>query len=273
MQIRTDMAAELTKECGSDQTSGIRQNEYEKNGVKVSVTDILSDSAEEKTGKEKGRYVTISFGKDDYDDTSVENTVNAAKEEFEEIFGNRKSTLVVGLGNPALTADAIGPKTAERLVVTRHLTVHEGFDSLGLGEVCQITPNVLGKTGIETSELVKAVVSAVHPDAIVVIDALAAREKSRLCKNIQLSNTGIRPGSGVGNHRNALDRQTLGIPVFSIGVPTVIDLSDEKNGGLIVTPKDIDLAVERCSDVISGFLNKVFHPNAEKETLSVFLNC
>lgn len=272
MQIRTDMAAELTKEYDSAQTNEIRQNEYEKNGVKVSVTDILSDSAEEKTGKEKGRYITISFSKDDYDDASVESTVNAAKEEFEEIFGNRKSTLVVGLGNPSLTADAIGPKTAEKLVVTRHLKGHAGFDTLGLGEVCQITPNVLGKTGIETAELVKSVVSSIRPDAVVVIDALAAREKSRLCKNIQLSNTGIRPGSGVGNHRNALDRQTLGIPVFSIGVPTVIDLSDEKNGGLIVTPKDIDLAVERCSDVISGFLNKVFHPKAEKETLSVFLN-
>ena len=272
MQIRTDMAMELTKEYGSDEAGGIRQNEYEKNGVKVSVTDILSDSAEEKTGKEKGRYITISFGKDDYDDASVENTVNAAKKEFKEIFGNRKSTLVVGLGNPALTADAIGPKTTEKLVVTRHLKEHEAFGSLGLGEVCQITPNVLGKTGIETSEFVKAVVGTVQPDAVVVIDALAAREKSRLCKNIQLSNTGIRPGSGVGNHRNALDRQSLGLPVFSIGVPTVIDLSDEKDGGLIVTPKDIDAAVERCSDVIAGFLNEVFHPNSDKNIFSVFLN-
>lgn len=272
MSIRTDMAAELVKQNFDAKESGVKQQDYQINGVPVNVTDILSDNAAKMTGKEKGRYATIAFGEDDYDDESVKNAVNAGKSVFEEMFGSRKSTLVIGLGNPALTADAIGPKTTEKIVVTRHLKAHEGFESLGLGDICQITPNVLGKTGIETAEFVKAIVSAVSPKAVVVIDALAAREKSRLCKNIQISNTGIRPGSGVGNHRNAIDSESLGVPVFSIGVPTVIDLSDGKSGRLIVTPKDIDIATERCSDVISGFLNEVFHPKVGKETLSVFLN-
>ena len=261
MTTRTDIAVELVKERTQKTHGGFNEKSYENNGVQVSVIDILSEDAANEIGKEKGRYVTVSFGKSDYDDTSIKNTAEAAEKEFKKMFSKKMSVLVVGLGNPALTADAIGPRTTEKTVVTRHLR-----------NVSQITPNVLGKTGIETAEFTKAIVSAVKPDAVVVIDALAAREKSRLCTSIQISNTGIRPGSGVGNHRAALDRQSLGVPVFSIGVPTVIDLSENRDGGLILTPKDIDIAVERCSDVIAGFLNRVFHENSDKDTLSVFLN-
>ena len=272
MTTRTDIAVELVKERTQKTHGGFNEKSYQNNGVQVSVIDILSEDAANEIGKEKGRYVTVSFGKSDYDDTSIKNTAEAAEKEFKKMFSKKMSVLVVGLGNTALTADAIGPRTTEKIVVTRHLREHETFGDLGLGNVSQITPNVLGKTGIETAEFTKAIVSAVKPDAVVVIDALAAREKNRLCTSIQISNTGIRPGSGVGNHRAALDRQSLGVPVFSIGVPTVIDLSENRDGGLILTPKDIDIAVERCSDVIAGFLNRVFHENSDKDTLSVFLN-
>ena len=132
---------------------------------------------------------SVSFGKSDYDDTSIKNTAEAAEKEFKKMFSKKMSVLVVGLGNPALTADAIGPRTTEKIVVTRHLREHETFGDLGLGNVSQITPIVLGKTGIETAEFTKAIVSAVKPDAVVVIDALAAREKNRLCTSIQISNT------------------------------------------------------------------------------------
>jgi spore protease len=196
--------------------------------------------------------------------------------------GGFKSVLVCGLGNRSITADALGPAVADALVITRHVRLCEAslFDSLFSLEVASFAPGVLAQTGIDTGELIRGAVEHVAPDLVVAIDALAARSADRLMTTVQLCDTGIAPGSGMGNHRCRLDRQTLGVPVIAIGVPTVVnsatlirdalevggigdispDLERLLEGGrsFFVSPKESDLAVRELSAIIARALNSAF---------------
>ena len=183
-------------------------------------------------------------------------------------------TLVVGLGNPEATPDALGPKMVSNLLITRHLIREYGREVMGVGDCCEIrglAPGVMAQTGMETSEIIKGVVQEISPDLLIVIDALAARSTRRLCRTIQLTDTGIQPGSGVGNHRAALTKETLGIPVIAIGVPTVVEAAaiiyDAQGNceqmpphlnGMFVTPKNIDELIKQLSFTLSEALNMVF---------------
>ena len=201
----------------------------------------------------------------------------------------RKSVLVVGLGNRNVTPDSLGPRTAERILVTRHMAGCLPEDVLrDMASVSAASPGVLGVTGMETAEILRGMVAHVQPDAVIAIDALAARSSSRIASTIQIADTGITPGSGVGNHQKALDERTLGVPVIAVGVPLVVYAStiasdalcalgdgemeeeriaacveqvvSERLGEMVVTPREVDALVERMAGVLADGINQALQP-------------
>lgn len=232
--LRTDLAIEardmyVESEEKDKHVQGVMIKEKNINGIKVSYVDI-NDEGEEKLGKKKGNYVTIYTDSIKRQDTQREEA--AAKVLSSEIINLLKKNkisshakgLIVGLGNKSITPDALGPLTTDQILVTSHLfhlnheSVEEGYRS-----VAAIAPGVMGETGIETSEVVHGIIQKFQPDFVIAVDALASRSIERLNTTIQISDTGIHPGSGVGNKRKELSKESLGIPVIAIGVPTVVD--------------------------------------------------
>lgn len=270
MKARTDLAIETTEEFLKN-ADEISQNEKKIENITVTETEILSDIAAEKTGKEKGKYITLSFPDlekmPDYDTLK-----NELKKALSSLIQNGEKILVVGLGNSEITADSIGPKTASKLLATRHIA-GEFAEQIGLSNlhsVSVLSTGVLGKTGIESAELCAAVSEKIRPTAVVVIDALAAADTNRLFRTIQLSNTGISPGSGVKNSRKELSEKTLGVPVVAVGVPTVVDaLNLAKDGDidLVLTPKDCDLLSHRITEILANALNIALQPEIDEEII------
>lgn len=279
MSIRTDLAIELEKGLNGE-LSGVKKSEYERENIAVSKIEINSDEAAQKLGKPKGKYITLQFEEllkiSDYNPLK-----NEIKEALEFLLPQGfKSLLVVGLGNREITCDSIGPTTAESLLATRHIAgaFAEKLGLFGLKSVAVTVPNVLGKTGIEATEITAAAVEKINPDAVIVIDALAAGSITRLFRTVQLCNTGISPGSGVKNARRELSEKSLGVPVIAVGVPTAVDalnLSYELCGrepkiccDMVVTPKDSDLLSHRISEILASALNEFLQPDLEPEILA-----
>lgn len=238
--VRTDLALEereKVRESGSE-IPGVRVREWEKKeaGIRVTEVSVCDERGEEALGKPVGTYLTLeaaSLAKkdEDYHREVSEELAGLLRGMFEEHglmaerLGRPVRTLVVGLGNPEATPDALGPKVLEHLQATRHLEMEYGADFCrkhGYPILSGITPGVMAQTGMETAEIVKGIAQETEPDAVIVVDALAARSAGRLGVTVQLSDTGIQPGSGVGNHRSGLTEETLGIPVFAIGIPMVV---------------------------------------------------
>lgn len=230
---RTDLACEA-----SDDLSQIEGTEYKVCDLDVCILeklDIISPEACKKLGKKAGRYITFTTPRLQYlDDDDIDKISAEIGKEIRVMLckslnindiDRSTSILVAGIGNSKITADAIGPETVDKITVTRHVKERDLglFNSLESCTVSAISPNVLGKTGIESAEMIKAIAEKISPHAIIVIDALAARSVERLARTVQISDTGISPGAGVGNTRSELNRQVLGIPVISVGVPTVVD--------------------------------------------------
>lgn len=227
---KTDLAIEmreLYQEEKQQEIPGVKVEELQKDGVKVIRVEIMEETGARIMGKPVGNYITIEApelkyrDKDLYEEVSrilAQELSNIAKVEEDDV------TLVVGLGNWNVTPDSLGPKTVSHLMVTRHIfeylpdQVDEGATS-----VCALSPGVLGITGIETGEIIQGVVDKVRPNRVIAIDALASRKLERISTTIQIADTGISPGSGVGNKRKALNEVTLGVPVIALGVPTVVD--------------------------------------------------
>lgn len=225
-------------------------------------------------GKPVGTYITLEAPRLSEPDEDYHREVSEKMAEYlQELMGTEKekSVLVVGLGNREVTPDALGPETVGNLMITRHVIREYGKAALGREKVHQVSgivPGVMAQTGMETLEIVKGIVEETKPDLVVAIDALAARSSKRLNRTIQISDAGIHPGSGVGNHRNSLTKETLGIPVVALGVPTVVnaatiiydatgnsDAITPNLNGMFVTPKDIDETIKRLSYTISEALN------------------
>lgn len=228
-------------------------------------------------GKENNRekYITVFLEPliTMWDEASA---VKAVREALEELLDDKNSFLVVGLGNTEITADSIGPMTAGGIFATRHIPdeIAKKIGAERLKKVSVICPSVLGKTGIEAAELVEAAVKKIKPEAVIVIDALAAAEYKRIFTTVQLSSAGIAPGSGVKNARAEISSKTLGIPVAAVGVPTVTDIEnlcrkeDEKElGGLIVTPKDCDLLAKKISAILAQAINEFLQPSLDGELI------
>ena len=236
--VRTDLALEEREKVQGSEIPGIRVREWEKEetGIRVTEVAVCDERGEKALGKPVGMYLTVeaaSLAKkdDDYHREVSEELAGLLRGMFEEHgletekMGRPVRTLVVGLGNPEATPDALGPKVLEHLQATRHLELEYGTDFCrkhGYPVLSGITPGVMAQTGMETAEIVKGIVQETEPDAVIVVDALAARSAGRLGVTVQLSDTGIQPGSGVGNHRSGLTEETLGIPVFAIGIPMVV---------------------------------------------------
>lgn len=270
MNIRTDLVAEIKAEKQTD-ISGVEVLEEKINEVNISTVKILDEKASETLKKPLGAYCTISFPRLDFVCETCD-IVNATVKALKAVIkSDIKQSLVVGLGNTDITPDALGPIVADRVLATRHLTnelKHDlGLD--GLKSVSTITPNVLGKTGIESYDLVSATAKKIKPDIIIAVDALACRDPERLCRTIQIADSGICAGSGVNNARKPLNLTTLGIPVIAVGVPTVIDANSFFNSdeNMMVTPKEIDLLVEKAADIISSAINIFLQPELDIEII------
>lgn len=282
--IRTDLAKEGAEPAEFSQKRGISYREYSEIGVNISDMRITTEEGAAIIGKPVGRYITVECGRMWLlDDDTRENVCKAIAKYVTELMpeGN-KTVLVAGLGNRSITPDALGPLCNDKLIVTRHIKDHdeELFRQIGQEEVAAISPGVVGQTGIETLELIRGCVERVRPDVMIAVDALAARSVDRLAATVQLSDTGIAPGSGIGNRRKELSRDTLGIPVIAIGVPTVVDSSTlvydalsragiekidstltevlENGRSFFVSLKESDVAVEESARLISDALNRAF---------------
>lgn len=282
MKIRTDLALEskeiFCSENKSDKISGVVSESVNIRGFDVTTVKITNKDGEKSIGKPVGTYVT--FEADPFlmrERNSFENACNVLKNILDSLkIKDKGSVLVAGLGNAAITADALGPFAVKNTIITRHLVerVPEYFSKMRA--VAGISPGVLATTGIETDEIIKAVASDSDIAMIIVIDALASQSIDRLCRTIQISNTGIIPGSGVGNHRNAINLETMGVPVIAIGVPTVVyastliyDIAAKKgfdkidlskySGDLLVTPRDIDENIKDMAKIIGYGINMSIH--------------
>ncbi|MBR0349608.1 MAG: GPR endopeptidase [Clostridia bacterium] len=283
MNFRTDLALERHELLKDRIPKGVESETYEKNSVVFTKIRITDESGAKSLGKPVGSYITAEIPSLINNAVLDEETVTAISAELKLLIPQKGTVLVVGLGNTEITPDAIGPKSVNMVLATRHIT-DELSESIGLGELRHVAgfiPGVLGKTGIETAESIKGIVKSINPCAVIVVDALAARRLARLGNTIQMSDTGIIPGSGVGNARKAINKDFLGVPVISMGIPTVVDaqtlvndltdneteISRKENKEMIITPREIDLVVERASKIIAVSINKALQPHLTVEEI------
>lgn len=236
ISVRTDLAVEA-KEIYSKQNNGkipgVEVLERKEGEIKITDVKITSEIGEKSMGKPMGTYITIDMPKlTHYDGDAMDEVSKVMANSLGSLIklDDSMTALVVGLGNWNVTPDALGPKVISKLMVTRHLKqlVPDSIDE-GIRPVCALAPGVLGLTGIETGEIIKGVVDKIKPNLIICIDALASRKMERVNNTIQIGNTGIAPGSGVGNRRMEISEKSLGIPVIAIGVPTVVDAATMAN--------------------------------------------
>lgn len=273
MNGRTDLALEAAAVCG--EAEGIEQTVEQTEGVTVTRTVIRSPQAAQRLGKPLGQYITVEVPPLSDDEKRLEQHARRIAQELTALLPAEGAVLVAGLGNAAITPDALGPQAADMVLATRHIQ-GEWARSLGLDDlrpVAVFPAGVLGKTGVESGELVRGLCRALAPAAVIAVDALAARSLSRLGCTVQLCDTGIAPGSGVGNNRRALTRELLGVPVIGMGVPTVVDaatLAQEVSGApaadrqaaarMIVTPREVDVMVRRAARLVAMTINAALQP-------------
>lgn len=236
MGIRTDLAIEAKEIYEKENRTpieGVETEIYTSGEIKVQKVKVTNEKGEKVIGKPIGTYVTFEIPEITYyDDEVMDDIALELSKTLAGMFNIQDSmtALVVGLGNWNVTPDALGPKVISKVMITRHLKqlIPNNIDE-GIRPVCGISPGVLGITGIETGEIIRGVVDKVSPDVIICIDALASRKMDRVNRTIQIGNTGISPGSGVGNKRMEISMKTLGVPVIAIGVPTVVDAATMAN--------------------------------------------
>lgn len=296
--IRTDLAVEARQlwQENAEETStlpGVRASEQTRGSFSVITVEVLDERGEEAIGKPAGKYITVELdGLVRREENAFADAAGLLAEVLRDLLGLEGSgnLLVVGLGNRGITPDAIGPEAVDHIIVTRHLKQRLPEDFASFRPVSAVCSGVLGTTGIESSDLVRAVAEEIRPTAVFAIDALASRGPERLCRTVQIADTGIVPGSGVGNARQALNRETLGVPVIAIGVPTVVDAatltvdlaaragaeldpdSFGEVGGMIVTPRDIDKNVRDIAKLIGYSLNLAFHDGLSIEDVDMLLS-
>lgn len=280
-QVRTDLALEAKEgmEDEKDGLRGVRVEESYDEEADVRVTKVMIDTknASKALNKPIGTYVTVEAPRllepDDEYHREISEKIAQQLRQIIPDSQEEQSVLIVGLGNRDVTADALGPQVVDNLFITRHIVKEYGRAAYGkqrMHLISSIEPGVTAKTGMETAEIIRGVVEQTSPDVVVVIDALASRSTRRLNRTIQITNTGIHPGSGVGNHRNALNQESLGVPVIAIGVPTVVDAATivadamenwahpgpfSELNNMYVTSKDIDAVVKQVSYTLSEGIN------------------
>ena len=271
MTIRTDLAEEargLWNREGKPLSAiaGVRSKSWQQQGIERRQVQILSREGEKTLGKPRGTYDSLRTGADSRPTPELESQLTELLTHHLAL-GPEDSVLVVCLGNRDMTPDAIGPLTAGKLLVTRHLKVHMPELFSTCRSVACLCPGVMGNTGLESARTVAGLVRDLKPDRVLVVDALAAGEPQRLCRVIQVTDAGIVPGSGVDNSRQSLSREMLGVPVVAVGAATVMD-GGTREAPLTVTHRDIDARVQRLTDLISRAINRALNPElAEQEGL------
>lgn len=292
-RYRTDLARESRELAGND-LQGVTQSKEQHGPLLVERIVIETPEAADRLDKPQGRYVTIDA--ENLSDREPEVFTALSERIAEELsklldgIPEQADMMVIGLGNRFVTPDALGPETADRIYVTRHIRTNAPeLAPQGMRAVSAMAPGVLGTTGMETVEVVKGLVEHAKPAAVICVDALAARSTDRIHRTVQLSDTGISPGSGIGNMRDTLNRETLGVPVIAIGIPMVVyaatiaadtigmvaqrtglpdnealralvdEVVREHFGPMIVTPKDIDLLTEDAAEILSNGINRMLH--------------
>lgn len=297
--VRTDLALEVRESIDEEEQSlrGVEVEEYtyQKENIHVTKVRIDTKNAAKAMGKPMGIYVTMEAPNMTDEDEGFHKEISACMaKELKDLLPKKEgeqSFLVVGLGNREVTADSLGPKVVDNLFITRHVIKTYGYAAYNrerMNQISSIEPGVMAKTGMETAEIVKGIIGETTPDVIIAVDALASRSTKRLNRTIQITDSGIWPGSGVGNHRNALTRESLGIPVIAVGIPTVVDaativgdafeklMEDESRKGnrfeclkfwdqhhtlysqlnnMYMTGKDIDAVIKRVSFTVSEGIN------------------
>ena len=305
-KIRTDLAMEAFRGFGRGEIPGVRVNHWDEMGVGITEVIVTNEQAAREMGKPQGSYLTLECaamrGRDMEARLAMANLLG---EELGRMVppGEDDPVLVVGLGNRSITPDSLGPLAVDRVLVTRHMfrEIPEYADRR-MHSVCAVAPGVLGVTGIETAEMVQSLVERIHPRAVVCVDSLSSRAVSRICATVQLTDTGIQPGSGVGNHRRALTRDALGVDVISLGVPTVIyastlardamellapegekgndaafnsferELSGTDLGDMIVTPREIDALVDDAAEILAAGINRALQPELSDEEIMAMMD-
>ncbi len=273
MQCRTDLALEAHEVCPD--CRGVSFEQEQQGDTTVTRIRVENSEGERAIGKPIGNYVTIGLPPLTNNAFLPEREYELISDELSAMLPEEGMVMVVGLGNELITPDALGPRTIRLVPATRHITKElqrtTGFT--GLRSTAVLRSGVLGQTGIESVELLTAICARIRPAAVIVIDAMASRRLERLGRTVQLCDGGIAPGAGVGNDRPAIDKKVLGIPVISIGVPTVVDAetlardltSDDvdlspEGRSMIITPREIDLLIDRASRLLALAINNAVHP-------------
>ena len=314
---RTDLAVEA-HEIYSEQAekkeelSGVRVENFTEGKIKITKVVISDRYGAESLGKPMGTYITLECDRLMYDTAEYENMCGEIAKQIRSIANvtDKSVILVAGLGNESITPDALGPKVVSKLMITRHMKEYMSqYFGDSLRSVCAVAPGVLGTTGIESAEIVKGVCEKIKPDLVIAVDALASRSMDRISTTFQIADTGICPGEGIGNRRIGLNRESLGVPVIAVGVPTVIDAvtiandsiemmaekysgnmremvknhseSERKNmiaeslskniNSLVVTPKDIDEIIEKVSKTVANGINLALHRDFDLEDIQSFV--
>lgn len=295
MQIfiqRTDLATEsreLVLNNNVTDIEGITYEECEQHGISCQILTVLNEDGSNSISKPIGEYYTIEIDSViRRESDSFNDTASVIASFIKKLAGNTSNdncTLVVGLGNRNITPDVIGPLTIDSILVTRHLKEHAPEDFKFLSPVAAIQPGVLGTSGIESADYIKWVCDNLKPRCVIAVDALAARNLNRLCRTIQITNTGITPGSGVGNSRHVLNSEFLGVPVVAVGVPTVVDMRSiiadfcncppesigNVSNDMIVTPRNIDSEASSISRLIAYAINLALHDGLTLEDIDMLV--
>lgn len=272
MTGRSDLAVELKSRVSDNE--GISSESEKFGSITVTRITVTNEQGAKALGKPVGNYINIDIPDLLYHGGEYRELEDIIIKELNTLPFCDNDILVAGLGNRNITPDALGPQVAERILATRHLSPYlkkqTGLSSLK--NVSVIQPGVLGQTGVETLEILKGVISSCKAKALLIIDSFAAAKPSRLGTTVQLCDSGISPGSGVGNDRKEISPQTVGIPVIAVGVPTCLDAAlfgakNKSRSPMIVTPREIDLLIDRASTVISASLNCFLQPQTDRSLL------
>lgn len=278
--VRTDLALEAREsiEDKAEGLHGVTVEEYYDEACDVHITKVVVETKNgaKILGKPMGTYITLEAPamtepEEDYHQEISEILAREIREILPEP-DREQSILVVGLGNREVTADSLGPNVVDNLFINRHIVREYGkvaYNRSKMHQVSSLVPGVMAKTGMESAEIIKGVIGETKPDMVIVIDALAARSTKRLNRTIQITNTGIHPGSGVGNHRNAITQESLHVPVLALGVPTVVDAATivgdamgerpvalKELNNMYVTTKDVDQQIQQISHILCDGINK-----------------
>lgn len=286
MEPRTDLALEKREILGKKEPEGVESSEFSEGRVSFTKIKIINKKGSEILGKPIGTYITAEIPQLMKNPINDEETIEAIANQLRNLIPKNGAVLVAGLGNTDITPDAVGPKSVSMVLATRHIDKSLS-EEIGLGELRSVAgfiPGVLGRTGLEAAESVKGIAASIEPSAVIVVDALAARRLSRLGTTVQISDTGIIPGSGVGNARKEITERSVGVPVISVGVPTVVDVGtlvndltgskselSEENRNMIITPREIDIVIERASELIGMAINKALQPDISVDEMMMLV--